>query len=101
MHDISFIRTNPVEFDNRIKLRGVEPCSEKINKIVGTDKKIKFDKNRKRPKTSEVDRLVCDFNKISGFCNWTPNTTLEDGLNKTIEWFKLNKKDNLDFSYHV
>ncbi len=75
--------------------------SEKINKIVGTDKKIIFDKNRKRPKTSEVDRLVCDFNKVSGFCNWTPNTTLDVGLNKTIEWFKLNKKNNLDFSYHV
>jgi len=33
MHDISFKRTNPVEFDNRIKLRGVEHCAEKINKI--------------------------------------------------------------------
>ena len=75
--------------------------SEKINKIIGTDKKIKYDKDRKRPNKSEVDRLVCDFNKISSFCNWTPNITLEDGLNKTIDWFKLNKKDNLDFSYHV
>ncbi len=63
--------------------------------------KIKYDKDRKRPNKSEVDRLVCDFNKISSFCNWTPNITLEDGLNKTIDWFKLNKKDNLDFSYHV
>ena len=75
--------------------------SEKINKIIGKDKKIKLDTNRKRPKNSEVDRLVCDFNKISTLSNWTANTTLEDGLNKTIEWFKLNKKDNLDFSYHV
>ena len=33
MHDINFIRTNPVEFDNRIKLRGVANCAEKINKI--------------------------------------------------------------------
>ena len=33
MHDINFIRTNPVEFDNRIKLRGVEHCAEKVNKI--------------------------------------------------------------------
>ncbi len=33
MHDINFIRTNPVEFDNRIKLRGVAYCAEKINKI--------------------------------------------------------------------
>ena len=33
MHDINFIRTNPVEFDNRITLRGLAPCAEKINKI--------------------------------------------------------------------
>ena len=33
MHDINFIRTNPVEFDNRIKLRGVAHCAKKINKI--------------------------------------------------------------------
>ena len=33
MHDINFIRSNPVEFDNRIKLRGVANCAEKINKI--------------------------------------------------------------------
>ena len=33
MHDINFIRTNPVEFDNRIKLRGIDPCADKINKI--------------------------------------------------------------------
>ena len=33
MHDINFIRKNPVEFDNRIKLRGVSHCAEKINKI--------------------------------------------------------------------
>ena len=33
MHDINFIRTNPVEFDNRIKLRGLANCAEKINKI--------------------------------------------------------------------
>jgi len=33
MHDINFIRANPVEFDNRIKLRGIDSCAEKINKI--------------------------------------------------------------------
>ena len=33
MHDINFIRVNPVEFDNRIKLRGIDSCAEKINKI--------------------------------------------------------------------
>ena len=33
MHDINFIRENPVEFDNLMKTRGVEPCSKNIIKI--------------------------------------------------------------------
>ena len=33
MLDLNFIRTYPVEFDNAIKLRGVHPCADKINKI--------------------------------------------------------------------
>ena len=41
MHDINFIRTNPVEFDNRIKLRGVAHCAEKINKIDEKDEILK------------------------------------------------------------
>ena len=30
MHNINFIRENPTEFDNAMKLRGEKPCSVKI-----------------------------------------------------------------------
>ena len=33
MHDINFIRNNPIEFDNYIKKRGEKPCSDVILKI--------------------------------------------------------------------
>ena len=33
MLDINFIRNNPVEFDNSLQIRGLEPCSDKIIKI--------------------------------------------------------------------
>ena len=33
MHDIEFIRKNPIEFDNLIKSRGEKACSKKILKI--------------------------------------------------------------------
>ena len=33
MHDINFIRNNPIEFDNSIKKRGEKPCSDVILKI--------------------------------------------------------------------
>ena len=33
MHDINFIRNNPVFFDNAMKSRKLEPCANQINKI--------------------------------------------------------------------
>ena len=33
MIDINFIRENPIEFDNSMKHRGLETCSNKIIKI--------------------------------------------------------------------
>ena len=33
MHDINFIRNNPVQFDNAMKSRGVDPCVDKVIKI--------------------------------------------------------------------
>ena len=33
MHDLNYIRNHPVEFDNLLKKRGLNPCSEKIKKI--------------------------------------------------------------------
>ena len=33
MHDINFIRKNPIEFDNSIKKRGENPLSTQILKV--------------------------------------------------------------------
>ena len=33
MHDIKFIRQNPDLFDEKMKLRGLEPCSAQILKL--------------------------------------------------------------------
>ena len=55
MHDINFIRNNPVEFDNGIKLRGVDPCAEKINKI---------DKEKRNTQTV-LQNILAERNNLS------------------------------------
>lgn len=45
---------------------------------------------RVRPDASEVERLLCDNVRIEGLTGWKPEVTLEEGLEKTIEWLKEN-----------
>jgi NAD dependent epimerase/dehydratase len=50
--------------------------------------KIVSDKQRLRPKNSEVFRLFGSNQKIIKETNWRPEHSLAHGLTETIEWFK-------------
>jgi nucleoside-diphosphate-sugar epimerase len=54
----------------------------------GGQQKIRIDKSRLRP--YDVTRLVCDSSKVRNLTGWKPEIELEDGLRKTLEWYKLN-----------
>jgi NAD dependent epimerase/dehydratase len=64
-----------------------------IAKIMNADVKFIEDKQRIRPKNSEVFRLWGDNTKIKNLTGFTPHFSIEKGLTETIEWF-LNP-DNL------
>jgi NAD dependent epimerase/dehydratase len=64
-----------------------------LMELIGTEAEIIPQDNRKRPDNSEVERLVCDNRLIKEITEWKPETTLREGLLKTIEWFK--DKENL------
>ena len=64
-----------------------------IKDITGSDIQIKYEANRKRPKNSEVFRLVCDSNKLKKLTGFNPNINLRDGLIETVKWFS--KAENL------
>lgn len=55
--------------------------------------KIVSDNQRIRPKNSEVYRLLGSNEKLKKLTAWKPEHTLENGLEKTIEWFK--QEENL------
>jgi NAD dependent epimerase/dehydratase len=66
---------------------------ELIKKIMESDAKPVAQKNRFRPRNSEVFRLWCDNSKIRELTGFLPECSLRDGLTRTIQWYK--NPDNL------
>ena len=62
-----------------------------ISDLMGSEVDIIKSDDRMRPDKSEVDRLLCDNSKIVKHTGWRPQTTLKEGLTKTIEWVKKNQ----------
>ncbi|MCP4361004.1 MAG: SDR family NAD(P)-dependent oxidoreductase [Chloroflexi bacterium] len=63
-----------------------------IAKLVGREIAIETDQQRLRPDKSEVDRLLADNRLAQELLEWQPFYTLEDGLQKTINWVENNKE---------
>lgn len=60
-----------------------------IRNIMSRDVEFITDNARIRPEKSEVSRLWCDNTKIKNLTGFEPLYSIEDGLRKTIEWFKI------------
>jgi dTDP-glucose 4,6-dehydratase len=57
-----------------------------IVKLVGRRVEVTFDATRVRPDRSEVGRLVADNKRARELLGWAPQTDLEEGLRRTIQW---------------
>lgn len=62
--------------------------AETIINLINPKAKIILDKARLRPEKSEVFRLFGDNSKILQHTDWKLEHTFEQGLKKTIDWFK-------------
>ena len=79
----------------------IEDIAKKILKKLNLKTPIKKEEKRRRPSKSEVMRLVCDNRKILKHTKWKPTIGIDEGLDKTINWFK-DFKDFFDHEiYHV
>jgi len=56
--------------------------------MIGSKSDIVEDAQRVRPVESEVGRLLCNNEKAARLLGWTPKVDLEEGLRRSIEWFK-------------
>jgi dTDP-glucose 4,6-dehydratase len=61
-----------------------------IAKIVGKEVPIIQDEQRLRPSKSEVERLLADNTLATKLLSWSPQISLETGLERTIDWFRAN-----------
>jgi nucleoside-diphosphate-sugar epimerase len=59
-----------------------------IKETMQSDVQFITDEQRLRPKDSEVFRLKGDNSLIKELTGWQPDYSLEQGLQKTIAWFK-------------
>jgi NAD dependent epimerase/dehydratase len=75
--------------------------AKKIKKIMNSNIKIKTNNQKKRPKSSEVERLFCDNNFIKDNSKWKTKVGLEKGLKETIKWIKDNKKFFKSKNYNI
>ena len=71
----------------------IEALANLLIKVAGVKAKIILEDQRMRPKESEVEKLVCNNNLMKKLTGWAPEISLEEGLSRTVEWFR--DKDNL------
>ncbi len=60
-----------------------------IGDCLGRSIEVTTDCHRLRPQNSEVERLLADNTLAAKLLGWTPSLTLEGGLARTVEWFRL------------
>ena len=61
---------------------------ELLRRVTQCEKAVVTEQDRVRPPNSEVFELIADANALRQVSNWTPSTTLEDGLAQTVEWWR-------------
>jgi nucleoside-diphosphate-sugar epimerase len=72
-----------------------------IMEVMGVSKKVVEDRDRLRPSQSEVMELVCDNRKAYKILGWQPTTSLEDGIEKTVEFFRRNQSKYKPEIYNI
>ncbi len=65
--------------------------AERILKLMGSSKPIRIDAARTRPARSEVLKLVSDNAKAGRLLGWKPQTPLDEGLRRTIDFIERHR----------
>jgi NAD dependent epimerase/dehydratase len=60
----------------------------RILELVGNEVEVVPADERMRPPGSEVERLVADTQKAQRLLEWAPTVDFDEGLRRTVEWFR-------------
>lgn len=72
-----------------------------IARVLGKSVRIECEAQRKRPKGSEVERLLADARMMAELTGWAPIVSLEEGLAQTIEWIAANRAAFRSNTYQI
>ncbi len=79
----------------------IEEIAIKIMSISNKKLNIKSESLRKRPDKSEVYNLICNNSKLKNISSWNNAVNFDEGLLRTINWFKKHIDQLNDLSFHV
>ncbi len=74
---------------------------DKLLAITGSSAKVVVDEQRVRPPGSEVERLLCDNTRAHEWAGWSPQVSLDDGLQRTADWLREHLDAAAVDRYHV
>jgi len=72
------------------KTTSIREIVDMIKELIGKNFEVETDEEKIRPEKSEVKLLICDNLKAKERIGWEPQTSLRDGLKKTIEYMQKN-----------
>ncbi len=73
--------------------------AERLLALIGVDMPIVQEQQRMRPEGSEVLKLVSDNSLARLRLGWTPRTSLDDGLRRSIAFFRAHRMTHADADY--
>lgn len=81
------------------KAYSIKEIFYKIKKILKSNCLLEMDNSRLRPLKSEVSLLLGSSKKIKKMCKFKINENFDQGLSKTISWYKDNIDKNIDYHF--
>lgn len=70
------------------------------SRLLGVEVEVQEDVDRLRPPRSEVQVLRSDPSRAAALLGWRAETSLDDGLSRTMEWFKDRVDADSALHYH-
>jgi NAD dependent epimerase/dehydratase len=74
---------------------------ELVSDCLGKRIEVIKEKERIRPKKSEVERLFSDSGKAKSLFGWDPKTNLKEGMKKTINWIEEHMEKYKEGVYNI
>lgn len=68
----------------------IEDAISIVSRLVGHRLDVEEEQARKRPPSSEVERLLADNGRVRELCDWSPQVSFEEGLRLTLDWARGN-----------